>query len=120
MRFLALILLLVSAVGCVTKHAGIPKDDIVIWQVGRTTQRDVVARWGNPDRIQESVWVWKDWNLLGGKFKASYMMVGFTLSNSRVSTREQRLTFDARGVLTSVETVDSVPAGIEWSANPFF
>lgn len=119
-RAMATALLAAAAFGCVTKHAGVrTAEQEPEWQVGLTTRRDVVAKWGNPDQMKGDTWTWKDWNLIGGKFRLGYMGVGFTVSNARVSTRQYRLTFDRQGKLVSQVTVDSVPGGAEWSMNPW-
>lgn len=118
LRGLAGLMLATMLVGCVSKEAAVvaPRKD---WQIGVTTRRDVVAEWGNPDKVEGRTWVWKDWRLNGGKVKASYMLVGITISSSNVATREQRLTFDENGVLVSNESVDSVPGGAQWTLNPW-
>lgn len=104
--------------GCVVKDAGISGQERE-WFVGRTTRREVVAAWGNPDRIDGNVWKWKAWRSTGGKFKLGYMGVGMTLSNSRAATREYQLEFGEDGRLRSCQKVDSVPEGAAWSVWPF-
>lgn len=111
-------LLAMVGVGCVTRHSGIPKGESA-WQTGVTTRLDVVRQWGNPYRMKGDTWVWRDWNLLGSKVKAAYMMLGITISNSRVSTREHHLTFDTAGVLRKQDVIDSVPSGVSWSPWPW-
>lgn len=121
MKRLVVPLLLVSlllACGCVVKDAGIA-GQAREWRVGRTTPREVVAEWGNPDKIQENTWIWKSLRSNGGKFKLGYHGVGITLSNTRTATREYQLEFDENGRLKSSQTVDSVPDGADWSAWPF-
>lgn len=121
MRGVALFVLLLTMVGCVTKQTGAvaQEDELPRFIPGRTTRRDVVARWGNPDRMKGNVWTWRDWRLVGGKFKLGYWGVGFTVENTRASTREYHLTFDERGCLLSKEVIDSIPGGSSWSLNPW-
>lgn len=107
-----------AAGGCVSRRAGV---DVFSreWTVGRTTARDVVAAWGNPDSVRGDEWSWRGAREIGSKFKASYMMVGVTVSSSRRATTETRLRFDDRGVLVSRTVSESVPGGAEWTLNPF-
>lgn len=105
--------------GCITKHVGV-KSETAVWQPGVTTRLDVVRQWGNPDKMKGDTWVWRDWNLLGSKVKAAYMMIGITVANSRASTREYHLTFDQAGLLCRQEVVDSVPEGVTWSPWPWY
>ena len=114
--FLTVLAVLFS--GCITKHAGVSEPELK-WTAGVTTRREVVAKWGNPHKIEDDTWVWRDWNLTGGKVKAAYMMIGLTISNAAVSTREHWLTFDADGRLVRHDVVDSVPGGAEWSLWPW-
>lgn len=113
-----LMVLAVLPCGCITKHAGVPEPERR-WTVGVTTCQEVVAKWGNPHKVAGETWVWRDWNLTGSKVKAAYMMIGFTISNAAVSTREHRLIFNADGRLVSHDVVDSVPGGAEWSMWPW-
>lgn len=117
-RTMTFIVLLFAVCGCVTKHAGV-NGVSSSWKTGQTTLREVVAKWGNPDKIERGTWIWKDWNQNGGKFKAAYMRIGVTISSAQVATREHRLTFGEDGVLVSEEVVDSVPGGAEWTCNPW-
>jgi len=117
-RVLFVVAVILLACGCISKSAGITTPEQV-WACGKTTQREVVSKWGNPDRIRGKIWTWKEWRLIGGKVKASYMMVGLTVSNTQASTREYRLTFDDRGILAKQETADSVPGGASWSIWPW-
>ena len=89
------------------------------WQTGVTTRRDVVAVWGNPHKISGDVWIWQEWISNGGKVKASYYMVGMTISNAAVSVREHRLTFGEDDRLKGWEISESVPGGSKWSLWPW-
>lgn len=113
-------LVAVAAVGCVATSSGHAARQEATWTVGVTTRRDVVAVWGNPDRVADATWIWQARHSLGGKVKAGYMGIGGTISSERHVTREHCLTFDARGVLESVQTADSVPGGATWSIIPWF
>ena len=108
------------AAGCVATSSGHAARQEATWSVGKTTRCDVVAVWGNPDRIADATWIWRARHSLGGKVRAGYMGIGGTISSERHATREHRLTFDARGVLVSVQTADSVPGGATWSINPWY
>lgn len=113
-----LFLALLAFAGCIAERSGMEKVT-PSWQIGSTTRRAVVAKWGNPDIIDGEWWIWRDANTIGGKIKASFMMIGATISNLRDSTEEYRLTFDERGVLSGVEVVESVPKGADWSIWPW-
>jgi hypothetical protein len=89
------------------------------WQTGVTTRRDVVAAWGNPHKISDDVWIWQEWISNGGKVKASYYMIGLTISNAAASVREHRLTFGEDGRLKGWEISESVPGGSKWSLWPW-
>ena len=110
--------LLACCCGCVSKQAGVEVETIP-WRTGETTRRDVVEKWGNPDAIKGDVWIWRDWRSIGGKVKAGYMGIGFTVDNRVASTCEYRLRFDKKGRLASTEVVESVPGGGKWSIDPF-
>jgi len=107
--------------GCISeRHGGARAQERrpVSWQVGRTTARDVVARWGNPDFVAGETWVWWNVDALGGKFRAAYMGLGVTVSNLRQGMSEFRLTFGPDGLLKSVDTTQTLPGGPNWSVNP--
>ena len=104
--------------GCITKDTGRSGGDVV-WHTGVTTRRDVVARWGNPDAVHGDTWIWKGSRLVGGKVKAAYMLLGVTVSNAEVSTRQVRVTFDAEGRLVSVSADDTIIGGPAWSLVPW-
>lgn len=107
-----------SATGCVSERRGTPKENPA-WRIGVTTRRDVVAQWGNPDFVKGDSWVWWDVDAIGGKFRAAYMLLGVTISNSRRSFSGYRLTFSPDGTLVSVEGYETVPGGGEWSLWPW-
>jgi len=107
--------------GCVSERHGAVREkdgDLFVWRVGRTTARDVVARWGNPDFVIGETWVWWNIDALGGKFRAAYMGAGVTVSNLRQGMSEYRLTFGADGKLKSVDATQTLPGGPSWSVNP--
>lgn len=110
--------LLVGASGCISEQQGSEKET-PSWRVGVTKPRDVVAIWGNPDFVQGESWVWWDVNAIGGKFRASYMMLGFTFSNSQRSFSGYRLTFSPDGTLSSIEGYETIPGGGKWSVIPW-
>lgn len=114
---LALAMLLLG-LGCVTRESGVPSA-VVPFTVGRTTFREAVAAWGNPDSIKGDTAIWKLTTANGGRLKAGYMMMGVTVSSSRLATREYRLAFDGGGVLKSLQTADSVPDGAVWTLCPW-
>lgn len=89
------------------------------FEIGGTTRRDVMKQWGNPDDIRGDVWIWKDWETLGGKFKLGYWGIGFTVADAKMATVEHRLRFDRGGVLVSKEEVRSLPGETEWSTLPW-
>lgn len=113
MMFAALLLC-----GCVSSRRGVARER-PSWTVGRTTARDVVARWGNPDFIHGDEWVWWNVQSIGGKFRVAYMGVGFTVSNSRRDMCECRLRFDASGRLAEMSVTETQPGGAQWSLCPF-
>ena len=116
-----LFLLMFAASGCIHHHTGMPESETSQnrnWQTGVTTRREVVAAWGNPHKIFGDVWIWQEWISNGGKVKASYYMVGMTISNVAVSVREHRLTFGEDGRLKGWEISESVPGGFKWSLWP--
>lgn len=104
--------------GCITKDSG-RTDAGDVWRQGVTTRRDVVACWGNPDRIAGNTWIWKGSRLVGGRVRAAYMLVGVTVSNSEISTCDVCLTFDRKGLLVSAEAGESVSGGPRWSLIPW-
>ena len=118
-RFLFLLTgLLLFGTGCVSERRGTPKE-APVWRVGVTTRRDVVAQWGNPDFVKGDSWVWWDVDAIGGKFRASYMMLGVTISNVRRSFSGYRLTFSPDGTLSSIEGYETMPGGGQWSVIPW-
>ena len=110
--------LLLCGTGCISERRGMPKET-PSWRIGVTTPRDVVAQWGNPDFVKGDSWVWWDVDSIGGKFRASYMMIGVTISNARRSFSGYRLTFSSAGTLTSVEGFETLPGGGKWSLLPW-
>lgn len=117
-RLLVAACLALCGTACVSERQGTPKDPPA-WRIGVTTARDVVGEWGNPDFIMGDSWVWWDVDAIGGKLRASYMMVGLTISNSRRSFSGYRLTFAPNGTLSSVEGYETVPGGGQWSLIPW-
>lgn len=117
----ALIFTLLAALsaGCVGKRSGGTAFRDREWTKGITAKRDVVEVWGNPDTIRDDTWIWRETRHLGGKVKASYYGIGFSVSRMNVATYEHHLEFDASGLLTKRETRRSVPSGAKWSVNPF-
>ena len=115
--FLALCLVGCGA-GCISERRGMPKE-APAWRIGVTTPRDVVAEWGNPDFVKGNAWVWWDVDAIGGKFRASYMMLGVTVSNLRRSFSGYRLTFSQNGTLSSIEGYETLPGGGKWSLWPW-
>ena len=103
--------------GCIAKNAAVDLAQIELVE-GKTTRRDVVAAWGNPDAIHDNVWSWKDWRVLGGKVKLGYMGVGFTVSNTEMAHYEYQLTFDETGVLRSWKLLAALPDGPQWNILP--
>ena len=112
-----LVLSILALSGCIHHRSGIAGKKPE-WTVGNTTRREVVAKWGNPDHIRKSEWVWKDSSLIGGKFKAGYMGIGFTVGNTISGKREWRLDFDERGILRRQTLVNPLPETTMWSVNP--
>ena len=110
--------LLACASGCISEQQGSEKD-APPWRIGVTKPRDVVAVWGNPDFVQGESWVWWDVSAIGGKFRASYMMLGFTFSNSQRFFSGYRLTFSSDGTLSSIEGYETIPGGGKWSVIPW-
>ena len=123
MRVTVLLFMFIFAVsGCIHHRTGMPESAASQnrkWQTGVTTRRDVVAAWGNPHKISGDVWIWQEWISNGGKVKASYYMIGMTISNAAVSVREHRLTFGEDGRLKDWEISESVPGGSKWSLWPW-
>lgn len=115
----AILLAALVSSGCVSRRAGGAAGDAPAWKTGVTSKRDIVAAWGNPDRIDGKTHVWREREHLGGKVKASFYGVGLTVSRMNVSSREHRIEFDADGKMRSFETVHSVPGGPSWSLIPW-
>ena len=117
-----LFLLMFAASGCIHHHTGMPESETSQnrnWQTGVTTRREVVSAWGNPHKISGDVWIWQEWISNGGKVKASYYMIGMTISNAAVSVREHRLTFGEDGRVKGWEISESGPGGSKWSLWPW-
>ena len=118
---LALMAALLSA-GCVTERQGgveaQAEEAAFALRIGRTTARDVVSRWGNPDFVLGETWVWWNVRSVGGKLRAAYMGLGFTTSSQRRGFSEYRLTFGADGKLAKVESTETLPGGPRWSLLP--
>lgn len=110
--------LVLLGTGCISERRGTPKE-APVWRVGVTTRRDVVARWGNPDFVKGDSWVWWDVDAIGGKVRASYMMMGVTISNLQRSFSGYRLTFSSDGTLASMEGYETLPGGGKWSLMPW-
>ena len=123
MRVTVLLFMFIFAVsGCIHHRTGMPESETSQnrnWQTGVMTRRDVVAVWGNPHKISGDVWIWQEWISNGGKVKASYYMIGMTISNAAVSVREHRLTFGEDGRLKGWEISESIPGGSKWSLWPW-
>ena len=120
--FVLFFLLMFAASGCIHHRTGMPESETSQnrnWQTGVTMRRDVVAAWGNPHKISGDVWIWQEWISNGGKVKASYYMIGMTISNAAASVREHRLTFGEDGRLKGWEISESVPGGSKWSLLPW-
>lgn len=105
-------------VGCVSSKTGVERTEDA-WTSGKTTRREVVQAWGNPDAVLNDVWIWRSRKTAGGKLKASFMMIGATVENRIYSTCEHRLRFRPDGTLADVTTVDYTPGQDQWSINPF-
>ena len=120
MRTLAVLAfcLALCGTGCISERSGMPKPPPA-WRIGVTTPRDVVAQWGNPDFVKGDSWIWWDVDAIGGKFRASYMMLGVTIANSRRSFSGYRLTFSANGTLSTIEGFETLPGGGKWSLWPW-
>ena len=103
--------------GCVEKNTMV-ENEKTVFVIGRTTRREVVSQWGNPDSVHGNVWGWKDWRELGGKVKIGYMGIGFTVSRTEMTTGEYLLTFDDQGVLKAQEVRESRVGGPQWSLDP--
>lgn len=110
--------LVLCGAGCVSERRGTQKEALV-WRIGVTTPRDVVAQWGNPDFVKGDSWVWWDVDAIGGKFRASYLMMGVTISNLQRSFSGYRLTFSSDGTLASMEGYETLPGGGKWSLLPW-
>ena len=116
-RLLALVPLL--SVGCISDRGGNDREDAFVPTVGKSSRREVVRQWGNPDAIFGDVWVWRNRRTAGGKLRASFMMIGATVKNLSKFTLEHRLVFGPDGRLASIETVDYTPDRDGWSINPW-
>ena len=110
--------LVLCGAGCVSERRGTQKE-APVWRIGVTTPRDVVAQWGNPDFVKGDSWVWWDVDAIGGKFRASYLMMGVTISNLQRSFSGYRLTFSSDGTLASMEGYETLPGGGKWSLLPW-
>lgn len=115
--------LLLATSGCIHHRSGIPGSVTTSrkpnWKCGVTTRQEVVMKWGNPHKISGSDWIWRETFTNGGKMRASYYMIGFTVSNTAMYTREHHLTFGPDGKLITWETLDSVTDGRPWSIWPW-
>ena len=123
MRDIILLFIFMLAVsGCIHHRTGMLESAASQnqkWQTGVTTRRDVVAAWGNPHTISGDVWIWQEWMSNGGKVKASFYMIGITISNAAASVLEHRLTFGEDGRLKDWEISESVLGGSKWSLWPW-
>ncbi len=118
---LALLLLAAGGLGlsgCIYGRSGVERVEPP-FQTGVTTRRDVVAEWGNPDAVFGETWVWRNREVIGGKLRASFMMIGATVSNLSRSVFEYRLAFGPDGRLKSLQAVEHFPGGDSWSINPW-
>lgn len=116
------ILSAVMACGCVYHRNGMPLSALTEsadWTAGVTTRRDIVEKWGNPHKTSDDTWIWKESISNGGKVKASYYLMGITISSTTVSSREHRISFDSDGKMTEWKTSDSIPGGAGWSIWPW-
>ena len=118
LSMLAALSLALGLAGCISSRSGVARAPVP-FAAGATTRRDVVAAWGNPDVVLGDTWVWRNHQTIGGKLRASFMMVGATVKNLSRSAYEYRLRFGADGRLLSAEAVEYYPAGDEWSINPW-
>lgn len=115
---LVVLSMVIAMIGCVS-NSDIGVVNIDQPQIGKTTRRQVVELWGNPDAINGDIWVWKDWRQIGGKGKVGYMGVGFTVSNLQMGMVECHLTFDESGLLREKKFVESMPGGAQWELFPW-
>lgn len=117
----AAVLLIASAIssGCISGRSGGASFRDRDWKTGISTRHDVVNAWGNPDIIRDNVWIWCEKRHSGGKVKASYYGIGFTVSRINVATHEHHLEFNDSGRLVRRETHRSIPEGARWSLNPW-
>ena len=120
-----LLLYLLSALlsaGCITERQGgvetQAEEAAFALRIGRTTARDVVAHWGNPDFVLGETWVWWNVRSVGGKLRAAYWGLGLTTANLRRGLSEYRLTFAPDGKLAKVESTETLPGGPRWSLLP--
>ena len=112
-----LVLFGVGVSGCIVKNAAVDPACVTFVE-GRTTRKDVVSVWGNPDSVKDDVWCWKDWRTVGGKAKLGYMGVGFTVSNAQMATYEYHLTFDDHGILRRQKLFSALHEGPVWCLVP--
>lgn len=118
MKILITLLVCSTLCGCMSSQSGMHHPE-TYWKIGQTSPRDVVTKWGNPDSIENNIWIWKEHISIGGKAKAAYMGIGFLVYNHRFFTREHRLDFSNNGKLKSMSIFNSVPGGANWSLNPW-
>lgn len=118
-KVFAVVLLAAVAAGCVSRRSGGTVGNTAQWIEGFTQRREVVAAWGNPDRVDGNVWVWRERFYIGGKVKASSFGVGLTVSRLNGAVREHKLTFDECGRLRAIETYLSVVNSPSWSIIPW-
>lgn len=107
------------AAGCVGKRSGGTAFRYRQWTEGVTTKLDVVDVWGNPDAMEDGVWIWRESRHIGGKIKASYYGIGFTVARENIAMFEHRLEFDGSGRLVGQEIHRSVSGGPRWAINPW-
>lgn len=121
MKVTAIVILVFAsmAAGCVMNRSGGASFNDCEWREGITKRLDVVGVWGNPDAVEGDVWIWRENRRLGGKAKAAYYGIGFTVSRLNVATYEHRLRFNDSGVLVNRQTHCLTRAGESWSINPF-
>ena len=117
-RRIWMVLSMLALAGCIAERSG-SAPEIFPFREGETVLREVVEKWGNPDRVREDELVWMESRSLGSKFRLAYRGIGFTAANSNGAIREWVLKFDEEGVLRSRELGESLPGGIRWSPCPF-
>lgn len=115
---LTLAFALIAASGCVSKRTADSQAGSG-FRVGWTSRQEVLEKWGNPDSLHDGVWSWNDWETVGAKFKLGYWGIGVTVANARMYEIETRITFDEKGMIKTLERVETVPGGTSWDPSPW-